>query len=76
MNCLRGLGVVAVLAGIVYATTVVASIERLVLGISIAIVAISLVTWAASVRRRRRDHLLALGGRRGRRLARAERVPR
>jgi ABC-type uncharacterized transport system permease subunit len=61
MNTLRGLGICAVLAGIAYAVTRVATLDQLVLGITLAIVAISLVTYAASIRRRRRDRRMANG---------------
>jgi ABC-type uncharacterized transport system permease subunit len=66
MNTLRGLGICAVLAGIAYAVTRVATLDQLVLGITLAIVAISLVTYAASIRRRRRDRRMANGRARSR----------
>lgn len=66
MNTLRGLGVCAVLAGIAYAVTRVATLDQLVLGITLTIVAVSLVTYAASIRRRRKDRRMANGRARSR----------
>ncbi|MBD0746019.1 hypothetical protein [Streptomyces sp. CBMA152] len=59
MNSLKGFGVCVVLAGIAYAITRVADTDQLVLGITISVIVVSLVTYAASIRRRRRDHRLA-----------------
>ena len=47
------------LAGIAYALTRVADINQLVLGLSITLIVVSLSTYAASIRRRRRDRRLA-----------------
>ncbi|MFI6472249.1 hypothetical protein ACIBL5_18605 [Streptomyces sp. NPDC050516] len=59
MNSLKGLGVCAVLAGIAYALTRVEDIDQLILGASIGIITVSLATYIASIRRRRRDHRIA-----------------
>lgn len=61
MNTLRGLGACAVLAGIAFAVTKVATIDQLVLGITLTIIAVSLVTYVASIRRRRMDRRAANG---------------
>ncbi|MEW2486956.1 hypothetical protein [Streptomyces sp. NPDC048411] len=61
MNTLRGLGACAVLAGIAYAVTKVATLDEIVLGITLTVVAVSLVTYMASVRRRRADRRAANG---------------
>ncbi|MFE9440485.1 hypothetical protein ACFYO2_15995 [Streptomyces sp. NPDC006602] len=66
MNTLRGLGALAVLAGIAYAVTKVATVDQLVLGITLTIVAVSLVTYMASIRRRRMDRRMANGRARSR----------
>lgn len=68
MNTLRGLGACAVLAGVAYAVTKVATLDQLVLGVTVAIVAVSLVTYVASVRRRRMDRRAANGRIRSRRV--------
>ncbi|MEV7234333.1 hypothetical protein AB0N06_10170 [Streptomyces sp. NPDC051020] len=67
MNTLRGLGAVAVLAGIAYAMTRIATVDQLTLGITVGIVAVSVVTYMASVRRRRMDRRTASGRTRSRR---------
>ncbi|MCC3769129.1 hypothetical protein [Streptomyces sp. UNOC14_S4] len=59
MNSLRGLGVCAVLAGIAYALTRVADTDQLLLGITVVIITTSLFSYAASIRRRRRDRRVA-----------------
>ncbi|MCX4822885.1 hypothetical protein OG883_23915 [Streptomyces sp. NBC_01142] len=59
MNSLKGLGVCVVIAGIAYALTRVENIDQVILGASIAIIAVSLITYMASIRRRRRDHRVA-----------------
>jgi uncharacterized membrane protein YidH (DUF202 family) len=61
MNTLRGLGACAVLAGIAFAVTKVATIDQLVLGITLVIVTVSVVTYMASIRRRRMDRQMANG---------------
>ena len=61
MNVLRGLGACAVLAGIAFAVTRVATIDQLVLGVTLTIVAVSLATYMASIRRRRMDRRMANG---------------
>ena len=61
MNSLKGLGVCAVLAGIAYALTRVEDIDQLILGLSVGIITVSLVTYVASIRRRRRDRRVAGG---------------
>ncbi|MEV0260551.1 hypothetical protein AB0I49_04310 [Streptomyces sp. NPDC050617] len=59
MNSLKGLGVCAVLAGIAYALTRVTDTDTLMLWATVVIISVSLVTFAASIRRRRRDHRIA-----------------
>ncbi|GAA0486146.1 hypothetical protein ACFQ2B_16735 [Streptomyces stramineus] len=61
MNSLKGLGVFAVIAVIAFTVTRIAvtDISRLLLGISIAAVVLSLASYLASIRRRRRDRQLA-----------------
>ncbi|MFH8409776.1 hypothetical protein ACH4FX_34080 [Streptomyces sp. NPDC018019] len=61
MNSLKGLGTFAVIAVVAFAVTKVAvtDIDRLLLGISIAAVVISLAGYMASLKRRRRDRRLA-----------------
>ncbi|MFE7114341.1 hypothetical protein ACFU99_02810 [Streptomyces sp. NPDC057654] len=59
MNSLKGLGVCVVLAGIAYALTRVADTDTLMLWATVVIISVSLVTYAASIRRRRRDHRIA-----------------
>lgn len=61
MNTLRGLGACAVLAAVAYAVTKVVAIGPLMLGINICVVAVALVTYTASVRRRRKDRRMANG---------------
>ncbi|MFJ8310522.1 MULTISPECIES: hypothetical protein [unclassified Streptomyces] len=61
MNSLKGLGVCAVLAGVAYALTRVEDLDHLILGLSIGIITVSLVTYVASIRRRRRDRRVAGG---------------
>ncbi|MEU8972341.1 hypothetical protein AB0D11_24235 [Streptomyces monashensis] len=57
----KGWGVFALLAGIAYALTRVEDIGRLILGLSITFIVLSLLSYAASVRRRRRDERVAGG---------------
>ncbi|MFE2282619.1 hypothetical protein ACFXDJ_00270 [Streptomyces sp. NPDC059443] len=59
MNSLKGLGVCVVLAGIAFALTQVEDVSLLLFGLSIGIIVVSLVTYAASVRRRRNDYRVA-----------------
>lgn len=59
MNSLKGLGACAVLAGIAYALTQVADTDELLFGATIAIIALSVIGYAASIRRRRRDYRMA-----------------
>ncbi|WP_225832608.1 hypothetical protein [Streptomyces sp. NK08204] len=61
MNTLRGLGACAVLAGIAYAVTKVATVDQLMLGVTVSVVAASLITYLGSVRRRRMDRRTANG---------------
>ncbi|MEV6055730.1 hypothetical protein [Streptomyces sp. NPDC052107] len=68
MNTLKGLGACAVLAGVAYAVTKVATLDQVVLAITVTIVAVSLVTYLASVRRRRMDRRAANGRIRSRRV--------
>ncbi|WP_405820603.1 hypothetical protein OG241_33320 [Streptomyces sp. NBC_01390] len=67
MNTLKGLGACAVLAAIAFAVTRVTTVDQLTLGITVAIVVVSLATYTASIRRRRRDHRMAGGRARSRR---------
>ncbi|RPF39223.1 hypothetical protein [Streptomyces sp. TLI_185] len=69
MNTLRGLGACAVLAGVAFAVTKVVTLDQMVLGITLSVVAVSLVTYMASIRRRRRDRRAANGRVRSRRVA-------
>ncbi|MFC9298176.1 hypothetical protein ACFTWH_12640 [Streptomyces sp. NPDC057011] len=59
MNPLKGLGVCVVLAGIAYALTQIEDMSKLLFGLSLAIIGVSLFTYAASVRRRRNDYRVA-----------------
>ncbi|MGF1426726.1 hypothetical protein [Kitasatospora sp. LaBMicrA B282] len=59
MNSLKGLGICALLAGVAFALTRVADPSRLFLGISVSIIGVSLTTYAASIKRRRRDRRAA-----------------
>ncbi|MFD7260264.1 hypothetical protein [Streptomyces sp. NPDC059874] len=59
MNSLKGLGVCVVLAGIAFALTKVEDISLVLFVLSIGIIVVSLVTYAASVRRRRNDYRVA-----------------
>ena len=67
MNTLRGLGAVALLAGVAYAVTRVASIDELMLGVTIGIVVVSIVTYVASHRLRSKDRRAANGRAKSRR---------
>jgi hypothetical protein len=69
MNTLKGLGICAVLAGIAFAVTRVATIDQILLVVTITIVSVSLVTYAASVKRRSLDRRAANGRARSRRVA-------
>lgn len=69
MNTLRGLGACALLAGIAFAVTKVATVDQIVLGITLAIVTVSLLTYMASIRRRRTDRRAANGRVRSRRVS-------
>lgn len=53
MNTLRGLGAVAVLAGIAYAVTRATTVDALILVVTVGTVAVSVFTYLASARRRR-----------------------
>jgi hypothetical protein len=66
MNTLRGLGACALLAGIAYAITKVATLDDLVLGVTVTVVIASLVSYMASMRRRRMDRRMANGRARSR----------
>lgn len=59
MNSLKGLGVCVLLAAIAFALTKVEDISLLLFALSIGIIAVSLVTYAASIRRRRNDYRVA-----------------
>ncbi|MEV0275042.1 hypothetical protein AB0I22_01440 [Streptomyces sp. NPDC050610] len=59
MNSLKGLGVCAVLACLAYALTRVTDTDTLLLWATVVIVVLSVITYAASIRRRRRDHRIA-----------------
>ncbi|MEU2288729.1 hypothetical protein ABZ614_43815 [Streptomyces sp. NPDC013178] len=61
MNTLKGLGACAVLAGIAFAVTRVVTVDQMTLGITVTVVAVSLVTYMASLRRRRMDRRAANG---------------
>ncbi|WP_441245305.1 cellulose binding domain-containing protein [Kitasatospora sp. McL0602] len=61
MNSLKGAGVCVVIAGIAFALTRVTDVSRLMFALSAGIVVLSLATYAASVRRRRRDGRIAGG---------------
>jgi hypothetical protein len=67
MNTLRGLGAVAVLAGIAYAVTRATTVDALILVVTVGTVAVSVFTYLASARRRRRDRRTANGRIRSRR---------
>ena len=55
MNSLKGLGACAVIACIAWALTRVSDVSKLILGITLLIIAVSLITYMASIRRRRKD---------------------
>ncbi|WBP86124.1 hypothetical protein [Kitasatospora cathayae] len=59
MNVFKGLGVLVVLAGIAVALTQLPNLDSAFLYLSIGIIAVSLLTYAASIRRSRRDRRLA-----------------
>ena len=61
MNPLKGFGVCVILAGIVFMLTQVEDVSLVVFGLSIAIIAVSIFTYVASIRRRRNDHRVAGG---------------
>jgi ABC-type uncharacterized transport system permease subunit len=67
MNTFRGLGACAILAAMAFAVTQVATPDQIMLGITLTIVAVSLFTYMASVRRRRTDRRAANGRVRSRR---------
>lgn len=69
MNTLRGLGACAVLAALAYLVTEAVAIGPLMIVINIAIVTACLVTYMASVRRRRMDRRVADGRGRSRSVA-------
>lgn len=69
MNTLRGLGACAVLAGVAFAVTKMVTLDQMVLGITLTVVAASLITYMASIRRRRKDRRAANGRARSRRVA-------
>jgi hypothetical protein len=66
MNSLRGLGVCVVVAGIAWAVTQV-DVSKVILGATFAIIAVSLSTYMASIRRHRRDYRIAVAPRRRKR---------
>ncbi|MFE2143390.1 hypothetical protein ACFXA3_16900 [Streptomyces sp. NPDC059456] len=59
MNTLKGFGACVVLAAIAYAVTLVTNTDQLMLGATAVIVLLSLIGYAASVRRKRRDYRVA-----------------
>ncbi|AUG78454.1 hypothetical protein CFP65_3666 [Kitasatospora sp. MMS16-BH015] len=61
MNSLKGLGICIVLASLAFALTQISDVDRVLLGVSIAIIAVSLITYVASIRRKRRDRRIAGG---------------
>ena len=61
MNSLKGLGVFAVLAGIVWAVSRMADSETLMVGFAILFIAVSVFMYTAAVRRRRIDRRMANG---------------
>lgn len=69
MNALGGLGACAVVAGMAFAVTRMVTVDQMVLGITLTVIAVSLVTYVASIRRRRRDRRTANGRARSRRVA-------
>ncbi|MFF2073819.1 hypothetical protein ACFVXG_03590 [Kitasatospora sp. NPDC058162] len=64
MNVFKGLSVLVVLAGIAVALTQLPNLDSAFLYLSLGIIALSLVTYVASIRRSRRDRRLAAGDRR------------
>jgi hypothetical protein len=69
MNTLKGLGACAVLAGIAYAVTKVATAEQLVFGFTVTVVALSAIGYMAALRRRSKDRRAARGRAKSRRAA-------
>ena len=61
MNTLMGLGACAVLAAVAYLVTKAVAIGPLMIVVNVVIVAVCLVTYLASVRRRRLDRRMANG---------------
>ena len=66
MNSLKGLGVCVVVAGIAWAVTQVDA-SKVILGATFAIIAVSLSTYMASIRRHRSDYRIAVAPRRRKR---------
>ncbi len=64
MNVFKGLGVCILLAAITVAMTQVPNADLVLMVVSITVISVSIVTFAASVRRSRRDRRLAGAGRR------------
>ncbi len=61
MNSLKGLGIFAVMAGIVWAVSLVASSDTLMVAFAILVIAVSLFLYTAALRRRRMDRRVANG---------------
>ncbi|MBN0048114.1 hypothetical protein JS756_29195 [Streptomyces actuosus] len=61
MNVLRGLGACAALAGIAYAVTEVTNLDQFVLILTVTIVAVSVLTYLLSIKRRLHDRRVARG---------------
>ncbi|KPH97521.1 hypothetical protein OV450_5814 [Actinobacteria bacterium OV450] len=59
MNTLKGFGACVVLAGIACAVTLVPNADQLMLGATVVIILLSLIGYAGSVSRRRRDSRVA-----------------
>ncbi|POX57003.1 hypothetical protein C3489_01760 [Streptomyces sp. Ru71] len=55
------MGVCALLAGIAYGATRVATLDQIALVITVGVVVVSLATYVASIRRRRHDRRAARG---------------
>ncbi|MDX3248818.1 MULTISPECIES: hypothetical protein [unclassified Streptomyces] len=69
MNTLKGLGACAVLAGIAYAVTKVATTDQMVTGFTVTVVALSVIGYMAALRRKSKDRRAARGRAKSRRAA-------
>ncbi|MER5476021.1 hypothetical protein ABT026_03380 [Streptomyces sp. NPDC002734] len=65
MNSLKGFGILAAFGGLIYVMSKADRLDRLVLVVTVAVVAGSLLLWAAAVRRARQDRRAARGPGRG-----------